>query len=75
MKDKILAALKTSDRTAGELKDICGCGYSELFTELEKLVQASEIEHFMGGEPIALRYRLGLFRPASSWTLLPRKSD
>lgn len=71
----IIEALQRGEHTAGELKDLCQCDYPVLFTELNALVKSHEVEHFMGGSPIALRYRLGVFRPASTWKLLPRQVD
>ncbi len=75
MKKTIIEALQKREHTAGELKDLCGCDYPVLFAEISNLVDSHEIEHFMGGDPIALRYRLGVFRPASTWKLLPRQVD
>jgi hypothetical protein len=69
----ILEALQKSDCATGKLKDICHCDYPTLFSEIAKLVSEGEIEHFMAGDPVVLRYRLKQFRPASTWKLLPRQ--
>ncbi len=73
----ILHELKSGSKTAGELKDVCGCDYPTLFAELSKLIEKGDIEHFMAGSPAALHYRaVGIVEvvvPMSRWQLLPKQ--
>lgn len=75
MTETILSELKSGSKTAGQLKDACGCDYPALFAELSKLVEKGELEHFMAGDPAALHYRaVGTVEVSSRWQMiLPKR--